>query len=166
MLQFFSYLFEDKIMRNKGLSDRVRSLVTEKYILPALTAGERQIRIGVKDVLNDFSEKGDFPRFRTPVICQALLGDKLLTQNGLEIESVDGPPSKQSRSVVVHYRVVTSAKASELAGLKCSPSETPEQRAFRLTEKLRGLMKDEIASHGGTDGFMNWVRSNEEQDAA
>jgi hypothetical protein len=153
-------------MRNKGLSDRVRSLVTEKYVLPALRAGEIRFRIGVKDVLNDFSEKGDFPRFRTPVICQALLGDKLLTQNGLEIESVDGPPSKQSRSVVVHYRVVASGNVSEVGNFTPPVLETAEQRAFRLTERIRGLMKDEIAAHGGTEGFIRWVRSDEEEDAA
>jgi hypothetical protein len=43
--------------------------------------------------------------------------------------------------------------------------ESPAERAFRLTEKLRGLMKDEIAARGGTEGFMRWVRSDEE-DAA
>jgi hypothetical protein len=44
--------------------------------------------------------------------------------------------------------------------------ETPAERALRLTEKLRGLMQDEIAAHGGTEGFMRWVRSDEDEEAA
>jgi hypothetical protein len=46
------------------------------------------------------------------------------------------------------------------------PPETPEEKAFRLTEALRGLLKDEIAAYGGTEGFMRWVRSDEDEDAA
>jgi hypothetical protein len=151
-----------------GLSDRVRSLVGERYVQPALKAGKNRLSIGVKDVLND-SAMGDFPRFRTPVICQALLGNKLLTQYGLEIESVDGPPSKLSRTVVVHYRVVHGASASAplTPAVQKSPiAEDPAARAKRLTEKLRGLLKQELAEYGGAEGFMRWIRSDQEDDAA
>jgi hypothetical protein len=53
-----------------------------------------------------------------------------------------------------------------LAGAKIADQESPKERAFRLTEKLRGLLKEEIAAHGGTEGFMRWVRSDEDEDAA
>jgi hypothetical protein len=154
-------------MAEIGLSDRVRSLVGDRFVRPALKAGKNRLSIGVKDVLND-AEMGDFPRFRTPVICQALLGNKLLTQYGLEIESVDGPPSKLSRKVVVHYRVVHGASASAPLAppeQKSPVAEDPAARAKRLTEKLRGLLKKELAEYGGAEGFMRWVRS-EEDDAA
>ena len=41
--------------------------------------------------------------------------------------------------------------------------ETPKERSFRLTEQIRGLMKDEIAAHGGAEGYLRWVRSEEDE---
>jgi hypothetical protein len=70
--------------------------------------------------------------------------------------------------VVVHYRVLSGgvtgrANQSESAGRALM--ETPEERAFRLTEKLRGLMKEEIAAHGGAEGYLRWVRGEDEEAA-
>jgi len=42
--------------------------------------------------------------------------------------------------------------------------ETAEQKAQRLVGKLRGLLRDEIASFGGTDAFMRWVRSDDDEE--
>ena len=38
--------------------------------------------------------------------------------------------------------------------------ESPEERACRLTEKLRGLLKEELAEYGGAEAFVRWVRSD------
>jgi len=38
--------------------------------------------------------------------------------------------------------------------------ESPDEKAYRLTEKLRGLLKNEIAALGGAEGYMRWVRSD------
>jgi hypothetical protein len=38
--------------------------------------------------------------------------------------------------------------------MKSMSIEEVERRAFELTERLRGLMKDEIAAHGGTVSFL------------
>jgi hypothetical protein len=43
-----------------------------------------------------------------------------------------------------------------------SIAEGPEERATRLCDWLFGLRKEEIAAHGGTEGFINWVRSRDE----
>jgi hypothetical protein len=32
---------------------------------------------------------------------------------------------------------------------------------LRVANKLHGLMKEEIAAHGGAEGFIRWVRSDE-----
>ncbi len=40
--------------------------------------------------------------------------------------------------------------------------ESSEEWATRLTENLRGLLKDELAEYGGAEGFMKWVRSDED----
>jgi hypothetical protein len=38
--------------------------------------------------------------------------------------------------------------------------ETPEEWAHRMTGKLYGLLRDEIAAFGGGDAFLRWVRSD------
>jgi hypothetical protein len=45
----------------------------------------------------------------------------------------------------------------------CEAAETPEEWAARMTGKIRGLMKEEIAAHGGAEGYMRWVRSDPEE---
>lgn len=42
-----------------------------------------------------------------------------------------------------------------------SEEETPEAWAHRLTEKLCGLLKEEMAAYGGGEAFLRWVRSED-----
>lgn len=141
-------------------SDRVRGIVMREYVKPALDSGNLKISIRAGDVLKYAEATADFPRGRTPLVCNVLQSKKLLEEAGLEIESIDGPPSRQSRRVVVHYRVSDPTRVQNGSG---SIVETPTERAHRLTEKLRGLMKDVIAAHGGAEGFIRWVRSDEDE---
>jgi hypothetical protein len=119
--------------------------------------------------MNDLRPSG-FPGNNWHQICSAIQAEKFLRENGLEIESVDGPPSKTSSTVVVHYRVVGTAEASsgksDAQRMAAPTGETPEARALRLTEKLRGLLKDELAEYGGGEAFVRWVRGYDEEDAA
>lgn len=146
-------------------SDRVRGIVLERYVRPALDAGKTHLSIRVRDVLKDAEASDDFPRGRTPLICNVLQSNKLLRETGLEIEGVDGPPSKQSRTVVVHYRLSEPDTSTlQSPGLKVSDGlrETPAERAKRVTDKLRGLLKNELAEFGGAEGFIRWTRHDEE----
>jgi hypothetical protein len=152
-------------MGSSGLSDKIRLLVKEQYVQPALKLGSERLSIRVKDILNDVA--GDASaRGRTPAICEVLQGNKLLRENGLEIEGVDGPPSKQSTTVVVHYRILPSALLAgreadrEMERRAGALPETPKERARRLTNSIRGILKDELAEYGGGDAFMRWVRSD------
>jgi hypothetical protein len=155
---------------NYGLSDQVRSVASEKYITPAIRAGKSRFSVAVRDLMNDLEPLG-FPARNWPQICTAIQAEKFLRANGLEIESVDGPPKKQSPTVVVRYRVKGSPLDSrnynppEPNRELQSPTEDPAARAFRLTEKLRGILKNELAEFGGAEGFVRWVRS-EDEDAA
>jgi hypothetical protein len=153
-----------------GLSNQIRALAQAKYVHPAIRAGEKQFSIRVRDLLGDLTAEG-FPGGHTPQICSALQTSKFLRENGLEIEGVDGPPSKMSPTVVVRYRVADSGAQS---GMKRNPLESERmnpdredlsERAFRLTEKLRGLLKEELAEYGGGEAFLRWIRS-EDEDAA
>jgi len=145
-------------------SDRVREIVREKYVRPALQAGKIRVSIRARDVLRDAEATEGFPRGRTPLVCNVLTSQKLLRETGLEIESVDGPESRQSRTVVVHYRLMKpSAHVSghTSSAVSAPPEvviETPAERAKRLTGRLAGLLKDELAEYGGAEGFIRWIR--------
>ena len=92
-------------MKEYKLSDQVRSVAKDRYVLPALRAGHRSFSIKVRNVLDDLVPLG-FPSNNPPQVCNGLRSEKFLKDNGLEITSVDGPPSKLSTTVVVHYRTV------------------------------------------------------------
>ena len=150
----------------QGLSDQVRSVARAKYVQPAIRSGKRQFSIHVRDLLGDLRAEG-FPARHTPQICSALQTSKFLRENGLEIEEVSGPRSKMSPTVVVRYRLT---EPGALPGNRENPPESggtlqeedPSARAFRLTEKLRGLLKEELAEYGGGEAFLRWVRSEDE----
>lgn len=158
-------------MATTGLSEKIRNLAEVRYVRPAIRAGRQQFSIRVRDLLNDLECEGKGGASRTPQVCSALQTAKFLNANGLEIEAVDGPPKKQSPTVVVHYRVrgnsLSSAEAQKSTGGPVVPSrsESPSERALRLTEKLRGLLKEELAEYGGGEAFLRWVRGYDE-DAA
>ena len=155
---------------NVGLSDQVRAVAKAKYVHPAILAGKRQFSISVKELLRDLVTDG-FPTRNTPQVCSALQTAKFLRENGIEIEGVDGPPKKMSPTVVVRYRMAspilkqgTDTHSPEGSAVE-TLQEDPAVRAFRLTEKLRGMLKEELAQYGGGEAFLRWIRS-EDEDAA
>ena len=153
-------------MNRVGLSDQVRACAKAKYVHPAIIAGRRQFSIRVKDLLEQLQLEG-FPARNTPQICTALQTSKVLRENGLEVEGVDGPPSKMSTTVVVRYRVADSRtqQSNEQNTIDAGEKEDPSDRALRLTEKLRGLLKEELAASGGGEAFLRWIRSEDENAA-
>src|SRR5271167_4015586 len=92
---------------NYGLSDQVRQVAAQRYIEPAIREGRTKISVAVRDLMRDLEPFG-FPARNWPQICTAIQAHKFLRSNGLEIEAVDGPPKKQSPTVIVHYRVIGS----------------------------------------------------------
>ncbi len=152
---------------NAGSSDKVRLLASEKYVQPAISAGKARFSIAVKDLLKDLVAQG-FPGGNTPQVCTALRKKEFLRDHGLEIESIDGPPSKMSTTVVYRYRVTGRADRREAVprqGQTMPIEESAEARAQRLVGKLRGLLKDEMAEYGGGEAFLRWVRGYDEEDA-
>ena len=147
-------------------SDLIRRRVRELFIQPAIEAGAQHLSVKVKDVLSAMNQD-EIAASRTPMVCQVLTGNKILEENGLALERVDGPPSKQSRTVVVHYLVkrATSRARANSVSEPAALTETADEWAERVTSKIRGLMKDEIASFGGAEAFMKWVRSEDDEAA-
>lgn len=148
------------------LSDQIRTVAQARFVKPAHDAGKMDFSIPVRELMGMLEAQG-FPRNHTPQICNALQTTKFLRPNGLKIIGIDGPKSKTSTTVVIHYSIAGSSSGGHPSGsapIKASPEE-PESRAKRLTDNLRGLLKKEIAAHGGADAFIQWVRSDDE-DAA
>ena len=154
----------------QGSSNQVRAVALERYFEPALRAGKKQFSVAVKDVLQDLVAQG-FPPSNTPQVCTALRKRAFLREHGIEIERIEGPASKMSTTVVYNYRAIGSGSFSDnrknqTASIQVDPKqEEPSTRAYRLTEKLRGLLKEELAEYGGGEAFLRWIRS-EDEDAA
>src|ERR1700758_1607721 len=90
---------------NYGLSELVRTVAIEKFVQPAIRMGRARFSVAVRDLMRDLRMQG-FPERNWPQVCSAIQAEKFLRANGLEIEGVDGPPSKKSTTVVVRYRIV------------------------------------------------------------
>ena len=158
---------------NIGLSDKIRDIAQARYVNPAILAGRQEFSIRVRDMLGDLETEGFPGGGHTPQICSALRTSKFLRENGLEIESIEGPPSKMSPTVVVRYRIARrpaqenpgEAQANETR-LQSAREETPEAWAHRVTGKIRGLLKEELKECGGGEAFIRWVRGYDEEEKA
>ena len=71
-------------MKGYKLSDQVRSVAKDRYVLPALRAGHRSLSIKVRNVLDDLVPLG-FPSNNPPQVCNGLRSEKFLKDNGLEL---------------------------------------------------------------------------------
>ncbi|HEU5351696.1 MAG TPA: hypothetical protein VFU55_08870 [Terracidiphilus sp.] len=141
------------------------------YVRPAIQAGKRQFSISVKELLRDLESQG-FPANHARQVCMALSSGKFLRENNIDIHRIDGPPSKTSTTVVIHYQIAPGKTQSEQEAQRTMENpihpanETPEEWAHRLTGKISGLLKDELAEYGGGDAFLRWVRGYDDEDAA
>jgi hypothetical protein len=140
----------------------IRKFVSETYVRPARDRGQTTLAIPVKRVEEDLKKVG-LQTGRTPLVCSAIRGNKFQDENEILLDRWDGPPSGQSTTVVFHFHLAEKARAqaADPAGM-----ESPEDRAYRLTEKLRGLLKDEMAEYGGGEAFLRWVRSEDDDEGA
>ncbi|MGB7191073.1 MAG: hypothetical protein WBD10_13105 [Acidobacteriaceae bacterium] len=149
------------------LADTVRATAIQKYVEPAKKAGVREFSIAVKDLLKEL-QAVDFPLNYTPLVCNSIKTKTFQRENHLEITEIEGPKSQTGTRVVVHYRLMDDDDKGGVIRRSAHQDrqiESPSDRATRLTEGLRGLLQKEIASFGGADAFIRWVRSDDE-DAA
>jgi hypothetical protein len=136
-------------------AELIRERAWTQYIQPRLLEGQAEIAVKIRLLMREMEAEG-FPTNQPRLFCKALQKNSFLREKGLRVR-VEGPPSGTSTTVVLHFTSTGTASPA---------TETPAERAHRLTEKLRGLMKNEIAARGGTEGFLRWVRSDEDEDEA
>lgn len=148
------------IEKNTGLSERIRQVALEKYVQPNAQA-RRNFSIAVRSLLRDLQET-EFPSGHTPQVCSAIQSRKFLLENALNIERVDGPPSKQSSTVVIHYcfqqdgpEQVQPDSADEFA------QESSGERAVRLAREATGLLQGAVSRFGSAEALLRWIRSEE-----
>ena len=135
-----------------GWSDKVRQFARQEYVEPARGRNESiQIRFG--DLKTKLLRVG-FPQGHANQVVSPLESSKFWKPLGLEMCSQKG----QSRTVdsVLEFRFIDAVKGPTAI------EESPGKKARRLTNELRGLFKDEIAAHGGAEGFLRWVRSDQD----
>ena len=141
------------------LSEQIRQRAIRNFVEPARLQGNRRFTIPVRALIDELEAEG-FPKHHQAQFCSALRRTRFLEEAGLEIEKTEGPKSLTSTTVVFHYRLLDeySAPASKE---EVAVVESPPERAKRLTESLRGLLKDELVEYGGAEGFIRWVRSED-----
>ncbi len=141
------------------LTDRIRSYVISEYVVPARKQGKRKLSVSVRDVRSGLA-KHESMRGKSVVICQALQSKKFMDESAMVVESIDGPPSKKSTTVVMHYELV--GQQPQASGPE-SEITSPEKWAAEMVGKLFGLLKDEMAEYGGGEAYLRWVRSEEKE---
>lgn len=76
--------------------------------------------------------------------------------------STPSPRPAPDSHVKLGGTVLASAMPSLNEGNKeAQRNETSAQRARRLTNSIRGILKDELAEYGGGEAFLRWIRSDE-----
>ena len=140
----------------RKLHEQIREIAERDFIKQSRVAGKREFVIAVRDLMAKARAAGLSTSGRTPAFCKAIQTVDFLEDNGLELSGIEGPPSKQSTTVVVHYRFRNlSASSAGLADL--SPDDDP---LMRLRGVLRGAMRE------GAAAFLRELRrdKNDEQD--
>jgi hypothetical protein len=139
-----------------GWSDRVREIAEREYVEPA-RATRGIIRIPFGDLKVKLVRLG-FPSSHANQVATPLESEKFWGTNGLELLTPKGQP--RTVGSVLEFRFVDGEAVGQ-----SQPKETPAEKAHRLTEKLRGLLKDELAAYGGGEAFLKWMRSEGDEAA-
>ena len=147
-------------MASVGLSDRIRKRAVEEYVRPALQSGSSGVTIRVRDLMRKLEAEG-FPANHPAQFCTALQKKAFLQEYDLVPDGKEGPPSGKSTTVVLHYRFLKQA-IHEPANKSDESTRKADERAEQFVNRLRGLLKDELAEYGGGEAFIQWIRSEDQ----
>jgi hypothetical protein len=142
-------------------NEQIRRRAWERYIEPQIHQGAREVAVAIKPLMKEMEAEGFTPN-RPRQFCTALQKKDFLREKSLAVR-VEGPPSGTSTTVVLHYTVLPSAAAG-LPG--AAQTEERKRRALAAFDAMHGSMKTEIEAFGGSDAFIRWARSEEDEPAA
>jgi hypothetical protein len=138
-----------------GWSARVRDLAKAEYIDPA-----RGTQAVVTIPFGEFKAKLvrlGFPQGHANQVATPLETPKFWRPLGLELCS----PKGQARTVdsKLVFRFTGQGGVSETTAERT-------RRGLEVFDRMRGLMKQEIDAFGGSEAFIRWVRSEEDEPSA
>ena len=125
-----------------GTSDLVRSYVVDKYIEPARKRHDVCVQVIAGEVHRALKLSQ-----RIPLVCNALRSEKFLRANSLELEKLDGPPSKQGPNVVFTYRLKSGA-------------QDYKQTTLAAFDSIYGIGKDVFPVLGGGEAYLQQERDS------
>jgi hypothetical protein len=133
---------EDLFMPSYGSTDQVRRTAARLYIYPARQRGEQRAIIHSGTLNKELVAARVIDPNRLPLVCNALRSRKFLNENGLILESAQGPPSGISSTVTFVYRL------EEGVNKPVTPNNSSE-----MFHELRGILKNTYKKLGGSDTF-------------
>ena len=130
-------------MPDTTTAERVRNYAAQRYIEPARRRGETTVQIIAGEIHKALHLQNVMPN-----VCQALKGPKFLKEQGLVIESVEGPPSGAGSKLKITYR---------LNGAQDQATRASEDLPLL---RLWGIGKEVFKSLGGAEAFIRSEREN------
>jgi hypothetical protein len=130
-------------MPHDGSTDVVRSRARAEYFEPARHAGRTHVVIQSGEFNKKLLEDKLIPSNRIPLVCNALKSRKLLKENHATLETMEGPPSGTSSTVVFTYRLEPLPDGS-------APNSSEPSPAFN---RLRGMLQEAYHRLGGAEAF-------------
>ena len=147
-----------------GRSDLIRKRAVAEYIEPARRNHRKTFSIKIKEFKQALEAREGFPTNLQAQFSSALKKRSFLQEQGLEIERLEGPRKGRGTNLILHLRFKDEEEnTNNTYAAPCSSEASTDQRAERFVNSLRGLLRNEIQSFGGTEAFMRWVRSDEAQ---
>jgi hypothetical protein len=141
------------------LHQSIRELARE-YVSDARRRKQPEFAISVRELMGRAKDAGISTAGRTPAFCNAIQTKEFLhsdaADEALEVVRVDGPQSKLSTTVVVHYRfrrAADPAAGSDGSGRVIDPDNDP---LLRLRGVLKGAMRE------GAAAFLHELRRDKE----
>ena len=147
----------------KKLHQAIREIARE-FVLDARRNKQPEFAIAVRELMGRAKDAGISTAGRTPAFCNAIRTKEFLEDGGLdeglEIVRVDGPESKLSTTVVVHYRFRGAADPAARSDRSARVIHRDNDPLMRLQGVLKGAMRE------GAAAFLQELRRDRENEQA
>lgn len=128
------------------LADEIRRIARTAFVIPAHRSSMTEFSIAVRELMNKAEASGISTVQRTPAFCMSIQTKEFLRENALEILRVDGPASKRSTTVVVHFRFRDQPLGVGESENPRVSIESPTDPLLELSGILRGAIREGAAA--------------------
>jgi hypothetical protein len=145
------------------LHQAIREIARE-FVSDARRKKQAEFAIAVRELMGRAKDAGISTAGRTPAFCNAIQTKEFLEDDGLdeglEIVRVDGPESKLSTTVVVHYRFRGTDDRAARSDGSARVIDRDNDPLMRLRGVLKGAMRE------GAAAFLHELRRDKENEQA